>query len=76
MTPQEKVQACYQHACLLYENGEELNNQSLRERFDLDKNKSSVASRIIAEAVSDGLLKPADEENEAKKFSTYIPYYA
>ena len=75
MTPQEKVQACYQHACLLFENGEELNNQSLRERFDLDKNKSSVASRIIAEAVEEGLLKPADEENEAKKFSTYIPYY-
>ena len=76
MTPQEKVQACYQHACLLYENGEELNNQSLRERFDLDKNKSSVASRIIADAITEGLLKPADEENEAKKFSTYIPYYA
>ena len=75
MTPQEKVQACYQHACLLFENGEELNNQSLRERFDLDKNKSSVASRIIAEAVEEGLLKPADEENEAKKFSTYIPFY-
>ena len=75
MTPQEKVQACYQHACLLFENGEELNNQSLRERFDLDKNKSSVASRIIAEAITEGLLKQADEENEAKKFSTYIPYY-
>ena len=36
----------------------------------------AVASRIIADAITEGLLKPADEENEAKKFSTYIPYYA
>lgn len=75
MTPGEKTTACYQHACILFEKGAEMNNQSLRERFELDKNKSSVASRIIAEAVSKGLLKPAHEENEAKKFSTYIPYY-
>ena len=75
MTPKERLIACYQHACILFEKGEEMNNQSLRERFELDKNKSSVASRIIAEAVAKELLKPAHEENEAKKFSTYIPYY-
>jgi len=75
MTQKEKITACYQHACILYENGEEMNNQSLRERFELESHKSSVASRIIAEAVVEGLLKPAHEENGAKKFATYIPYY-
>ena len=75
MTPKERLMACYQHACILFEKNEEMNNQSLRERFELEKNKSSVASRIIAEAVETGLLKPAHEDNEAKKFATYIPYY-
>lgn len=75
MTPKERLMACYQHACILFEKDEEMNNQSLRERFELESHKSSVASRIIAEAVEKGLLKPAHPENEAKKFSTYIPYY-
>jgi predicted HTH transcriptional regulator len=75
MTPKERLMACYQHACILFEKDEEMNNQSLRERFELEKNKSSVASRIIAEAVETGLLKSAHEDNEAKKFATYIPYY-
>ncbi len=75
MTMQEKVLASYQHACLLYENGEELNNQTLRERFNLEKNKSSVASRIISETIACGLIKAASTENESKKFSTYIPFY-
>jgi len=75
MTPKERLMACYQHACILFEKDEEMNNQSLRERFELEKNKSSVASRIIAEAVETGLLKSAHEDNEAKKFAIYIPYY-
>ncbi len=29
MTKQEKIDACYQHACLLYENNEYINNQSI-----------------------------------------------
>ena len=65
MTPKERLMACYQHACILFEKDEEMNNQSLRERFELEKNKSSVASRIIAEAVETGLLKSAHEDNEA-----------
>ena len=47
MTKTEKIRACYQHACLLFEDRKDMNNQSLRERFGIDKNNSSVASRII-----------------------------
>jgi len=75
MTRDEKVTACYQHACLLYEDNKTLNNQAVRERFGLDKNKNSVASRIIADAVEQGLLKPFDEKNLSKKFTAYIPFY-
>ena len=51
MTKPEKTAACYQHACLMYEDGKAINNQSVRERFEIGKNDSSVASRIIADTV-------------------------
>ena len=75
MTKQEKISACYQHACLMYEDGESINNQSVRERFELSKNDTSVASRIIADTLEAGLIKPADIETTSKKYMTYIPYY-
>ena len=72
----EKVQAYYQHACLLYEEGLELTNQSLRERLNMPKNNSAGASRIIADTVEEGLIKPSNKALESKKFSSYVPYYA
>ena len=76
MTKTEKVQACYQHACLLYEKGQELTNQSLRERLNMPKNNSAGASRIISDTVEEGLIKLSNKAPESKKFSSYVPYYA
>ena len=75
MTKKEKILACYQHACLKYEEGESINNQSIRERFELSKNDSSVASRIIADTLDTGRIKPEDTETKSKKYMRYIPYY-
>lgn len=75
MTKPEKISACYQHACLMYEDGERINNQSVRERFELSKNDSSIASRIISDTLEAGLIKPADMETASKKYMTYIPFY-
>lgn len=75
MTRVEKVQACYQHACLLYEKGFELTNQSLRERLGMPKNNSAGASRIIADAVEGGLIRLSDKAPDSKKYSSYVPYY-
>ena len=75
MTKQEKILACYQHACLTYEDGERINNQSVRARFELSKNDSSIASRIISDTLEAGLIKPADIETASKKYMTYIPFY-
>ena len=75
MTKQEKIDACYQHACLMFEEDKAINNQSVRERFELNKNQSSVASRIIADTLEAGYIKAADEETVSKKYMTYIPFY-
>lgn len=76
MTKQEKIQACYQHTCLLFEEGKQMTNQSLRERLSIGKNNSAGASRIINDTIEVGLIKVAANDNESKKFSSYIPYYA
>ena len=39
MSNDEKVRACYQHACLQWILGNNMDNASLRKRFDVDKKK-------------------------------------
>lgn len=75
MTKQERIQACYQHACLLFEDGKQMTNQSLRERLSIGKNNSAMVSRLIAETLAAGLIKPSSEETESNKFKSYIPFY-
>lgn len=75
MTKEEKMEACYQHACLMNEDGKAMNNQSVRERFNLNKTQSSVASRIIADTLEANLIKVANTDIVSKKLMTYIPYY-
>ncbi len=75
MTKQEKIDACYQHACLMYEDNTSINNQSLRDRFKLDRRQSSVVSRIIADTLEAGKIKLANEDIASRKFATYVPFY-
>jgi len=75
MTKTEKILACYQHACLLFEDGKVLTNQSLRERLSIGKNNAAVASRIIADTITAGFIKPQEEQSISTKFRGYVPYY-
>ena len=76
MSKQDKIRACYQHCCLLNEDNKEMTNQSVRERFEIDKKNFSIASRIINDTLAAGLIKSAEPENVSRKFASYIPYYA
>ena len=40
-----------------------------------DKQASQI-SLLIKEAMDAGKIKPKDPENESKKFSLYVPYWA
>ena len=75
MTKTEKILACYQHACLLFEDGKVLTNQSLRERLSIGKNNAAVASRIIADTITAGFIKPLEGQSASTKFREYVPYY-
>ena len=68
MTEEERVRAAYQHCCLKYVNKEFMTNTTLRERFRIDKNNSSIVSRLIALAIEKNVIKDFDPEGSTKKF--------
>jgi ATP-dependent DNA helicase RecG len=72
MSREERVRACFQHACLCIVTGTEMTNQSVRKRFGLDEHQSSKASRIIGDTVDAGLIKPADA-GAGRKYMRYVP---
>ncbi len=75
LTAEQKLWACYLHACLLWLEGKSTTNSSLRDRFGLDKKQVSSASRLLREAVKTGLLKNKDE-SAGTKSARYVPYWA
>ena len=75
MGQEERVRACYFHACLKYVMRDYLTNTSLRERFGIEEHNKAVASRRIREAVDAGMIKPYDE-NAPRRFMKYVPFWA
>lgn len=75
MTKQDRIRACYLHACLKYVEYSFMTNTSIRERFDIKKANSSQASRYIKEALDAGVIAVFDQEagNRNRK---YVPFWA
>jgi len=76
MDRKERIRACYQHACLKYVSNEKMTNQTLRVRFNIEDHNYSIASRIIREAIGEGVIKEIDPENKSRKYAGYIPFWA
>lgn len=72
---EDKLWACYLHACIKHVEGEQLTNSSLRIRFGLKESSSGTISRLIKEAVSKELIKPLDPTT-APRYMKYIPIWA
>lgn len=71
---EEKLWACYLHACIKFVQGEQLTNSSLRERFGVNPSSSASVSRLIKAAVEKGLIKPLDPET-SQRYMKYIPIW-
>jgi predicted HTH transcriptional regulator len=76
LSKKEKIRACYQHACLKYVSNEKMTNQTLRERFKIEDQNAAIASRIIRDALSEGVIKEEDAENKSRKYASYLPFWA
>ena len=73
MTATERVRACYQHTCLLHQEGKRATNATLRARFGLPASGAAQASRVFKDTRDEGLIKLADPR--AIK-GGYVPNYA
>ena len=75
MHKQDRVRACYLHACLCYVLRKNTTNTSLRERFGVEERNRSTVSRFIREAVEAGMIVPADPI-AAPRLMRYLPFWA
>jgi ATP-dependent DNA helicase RecG len=75
MSKEDRIHACYLHACLKHAMREDMTNTTLRERFGIEKKNSADASRIIRYTVEVGKIRPYDE-SAGNKFMRYLPFWA
>lgn len=75
MPLENKLWACYMHACILHVQGEQLTNTSLRNRFGVPQSSAGSISRLIKEAVEENFIKPLDPTT-SNKYMKYIPFWA
>lgn len=76
MDNQEKMRACYLHACLECVSHRQMTNATLRKRLGVSDEDYPVVSRIIAETIRMGWLKPFDPANRSRKHAKYAPFWA
>lgn len=76
MSRDERIRACYQHACLQYVSGRKMSNTSLRKRLGIKDSNYPLASRIIKDTIEAGLTKAHAEWTGAKRDATYVPFWA
>ena len=75
MDHRERRQACYMHACLRHVTQEPMTNSSLRARFGIEVRNASTVSRILADAVDEGLIVVADPA-AGPRLRRYLPFWA
>jgi predicted HTH transcriptional regulator len=73
---QDRIRACYQHACLLYVSSRRMTNTTLRKRFSIEEKNYAVASRIIQDTIQEKLIRAYDPDSASKKYASYVPFWA
>ncbi len=77
LTNDEKIQAIYWHCVLDYVvEGEAMTNESVCDRFWIEKQNSATASRFIKLAKESWKIKPFDPNSNTRKHAKYIPFWA
>lgn len=75
MDKEDRIRACYLHACLRNVQRDFMTNTTLRERFGIEDKNSATASRIIKETINAGLIRCHDE-TAGSKARKYLPWWA
>jgi predicted HTH transcriptional regulator len=75
MDQEDRIRACYQHACLRYVSNEQMTNSSFRERLGVDQKNYATVSRIIRETIHAELVRAVDPST-SKRYMRYVPFWA
>lgn len=75
MNRQERIRACYFHACLNYVLSKPVTNSSIRTRFGIPDHNASTASRLLSEAVEAGFIA-VEMANSGTRNRRYVPFWA
>ncbi|MCX6581108.1 MAG: putative DNA binding domain-containing protein [Candidatus Aminicenantes bacterium] len=75
MSKEDRMRACYLHACLQYVQRQNMTNKSLRDRFGLDESKGGQISRIINATLETGMIKRISQ-SESRRDSAYVPFWS
>jgi len=75
MDSRDRTRACYLHACLRHVQRQPMTNASLRDRFGIPAENSAMVSRVIKESMTEGLIKPFEEE-QSRRHAKYLPFWA
>ncbi len=70
MTKEDRIRACYQHCVLKYVFKEDMTNETLRNRFNIDKKNYPMVSKVIRDAIDSKMIK---KDEGAKR---YLPIWA
>jgi ATP-dependent DNA helicase RecG len=75
MDKDDRVRACYLHACLRYVERDFMTNSTLRERFGIERQNSAQASRLIKEATEAQAIRAYDAA-ASRRDMKYVPWWA
>ncbi len=75
MSKDERMRACYWHACLKYVRREQVTNASIRERFGIDERNAAQASRLLKDALEAGYLAVYDPD-ASRGQRKYVAWWA
>lgn len=75
MDRSERVRTCYLHACLRHVTNQPMNNAPIRGRFGISQRNSAQASRLLKEALYEGVIAIRDPEGGTRN-RTYLPFWA
>ena len=75
MDQNDRIRACYLHACLQYVNCRRMTNSSLRSRFGIAGKNASMVSRILGDVVDARLIVVANPEAGTRD-RHYFPFWA
>lgn len=74
LTQEEKIAAVYQHCVLRYVTNRITNNESVRERFQIDTKNSALATRLLGDAVKADRIRLVDPSVGYRAWR-YVPYW-